>query len=235
MNIKVSLFNSTTSDVAIVIDQLRATTTITLALDNFKEVIPVNDIDKALKLKNENTLLAGELNLNNIAGFDLTNSPHQIQQNKADTLVLLTTNGTRVLENVKDKSGDTKVLVGSMINNKAVAKKALEIAGDEIELIMAGRRKTFNIEDALAAGIITEEIIKLSKKLNMDVTLDESAQAAMLLSENHTRCQQLIYDSWGGRKLRKLGLEEDVSICMKINQTENVGIYEDKKITLLKR
>ena len=234
MNIKVSLFDSTTEDLCIVIDQLRATTTITLALDSFNEVIPVNDIDKALSLKDENTLLAGELDLKTIDGFDLTNSPHQIQQNTADTLVLLTTNGTRVLENVKKKSEDTRVLVGSMINAHSVAKKALEMANDEIEIIMAGRRTNFNIEDALAAGIITQEIIKLAEKMKLDVHLDESAQAASILSENHKRSQQLIYDSWGGCKLRKLGLEEDVKLCMKINHSENVGIYEDAKIRLSK-
>lgn len=233
MNIKVSLFNSTTEDVCIVIDQLRATTTITLALDSFNEVIPVNDIDKALSLKDENTILAGELDLKTIDGFELTNSPHQIQNNTADRLVLLTTNGTRVLENVKNKSQDTKVLVGSMINAKAVAKKALLMADNEIEVIMAGRRKTFNIEDALSAGIIVEQIKSIAEEMNINITLDESAQAACLLSEDHERSQRLIYDSWGGQKLRKLGLEEDVKLCMKINQTENVGIYEDKKIRLL--
>ncbi|MDO5825303.1 MAG: 2-phosphosulfolactate phosphatase [Methanosphaera sp.] len=233
MNIKVSLFNSTTDDLAVVIDQLRATTTITLALDNFSTVIPVNDIAKALELKDENTLLAGELNLNTLDGFELTNSPHQIRQYHADRLVLLTTNGTRVLENVKERNEEIKVLVGSMINANAVAKKALSLAEDEIELVMAGRRQSFNIEDALAAGIITAEIIKEAKKMEIDLTLDESAQAAMLLAQDHRKSQKLIYDSWGGCKLRKLGLEEDVKLCMQINRTDNVGIYENNKIRLM--
>jgi 2-phosphosulfolactate phosphatase len=233
MKVKVSLFNSTTNDLCIVIDQLRATTTITLALNNFNTVIPVNDIKKALKLKDDDTLLAGELDLNTIEGFDLTNSPQQIKENHADKLVLLTTNGTRVLENVKNRDENIKVLVGSMLNAQSVAEKALDMADDEIEIIMAGRRQSFNIEDALAAGIIVDEITRQAKELNTDITLDESAQASLILSEDHKRAQNLIYESWGGSKLRKLGLEEDVKICMKINESTNVGIYEEDKIRLL--
>ena len=233
MNIKVSLFNSTTSDLCIVIDQLRATTTITLALDNFKRVIPVNDVKKALEYKDENTILAGELDLNNIEGFDLTNSPHQIQNASADRLVLLTTNGTRVLENVKKRDENIKVLVGTMLNAKSVAKEALKLACDEIEIIMAGRRETFNMEDAIAAGIITEEIIKEAQNEGIELNLEESAQASLILAQDHTQAQKLIMDSWGGQKLRKLGLEEDVKICTQINQTENVGIYEDRQIHLI--
>jgi 2-phosphosulfolactate phosphatase len=145
----------------------------------------------------------------------------------------LTTNGTRVLENVKNRDENIKVLVGSMLNAQSVAEKALDMADDEIEIIMAGRRQSFNIEDALAAGIIVDEITRQAKELNTDITLDESAQASLILSEDHKRAKNLIYESWGGSKLRKLGLEEDVKICMKINESTNVGIYEEDKIRLL--
>ena len=64
MKVTVSLFNSKTKDVAIVIDLLRASTTITIALNTFNKVIPVNTSNEAFELKNKyNALLAGEDNL----------------------------------------------------------------------------------------------------------------------------------------------------------------------------
>ena len=233
MNIKVSLFDSTTNDVCIVIDQLRATTTITLALDNFNRVIPVNDVELALQLKDEDTLLAGEIDLKTIDGFDLTNSPQQIHENHAETLVLLTTNGTRVLKNIKNRCEDITVLAGSMINAESVAKQSLKLGKEEIELVMAGRRKSFNIEDVLSAGIIVDEIIKQADIMDIDVTLEESALAAKLLSQDHKKAQELIYESQAAKRLRKLGLDEDVKLCMQINKSTNVGIYEDKQIKAL--
>ena len=62
MKINVSLYNSRTNDLAIVIDLLRASTTISVALNTFKRIVPINDIDEAIKLKEKhNAILAGEI------------------------------------------------------------------------------------------------------------------------------------------------------------------------------
>ena len=173
MKIKTSLFNSTTNDLTIVIDLLRASTTITVALENFNKVIPVNNDKKAFKIKEENpgTVLAGEKDLKTIEGYDVTNSPEKIREYDGNILVINTTNGTKVLENIKKKDENIKVLIGSSINAGAVAKKALELADDEIELIMAGRHELFNIEDAIGAGLIVNEIIKIAKQKNINLYL----------------------------------------------------------------
>lgn len=101
INIKASLFDSTTDDTTVVCDLLRASTTITVALHNFACVIPVNTADEAFEIKDslDSVTLAGEDDLNNIPGFDLSNSPTGILKIKdKDVLVLKTSNGTKVLE-----------------------------------------------------------------------------------------------------------------------------------------
>lgn len=239
IKVKVSLFNSTTDDTAVVIDQLRASTTITVALNYFKCVIPVDTTDEAFKLKKEdpeNIILAGEHNLQQIEGFDMTNSPYQVKNyDNTKTLVLKTTNGTHVLGNIKKRDKNIKVLIGSAINAKTVAHEALKLATDEIELIMAGRHETFNIEDALGAGIITEEIIKVAKEKDVKLEIEESALACLILAEDHEKFKNLMYDSWGGKRLKSKGADKDVEMCTMIDRCNNVGIYHNDKITNIKK
>lgn len=232
MKIKTSLFNSTTNDLTIVIDLLRASTTITVALNNFNKVIPVNEDEKAFKIKEEHhdAILAGEKDLNTIEGYDITNSPDIIQRYRGDIFVINTTNGTKVLENIKNRDENIKVLIGAGINAKAVAEKALDLADDEIELIMAGRHENFNIEDAIGAGLIVDEIVKLAYEKNIPVELDESAWAVQLLAEDKQKAKDLIGQSWGSKKLSKIGLKNDVRICQELNTLDVVGIYEDNVI-----
>ena len=86
MKINVSLYNSRTNDLAIVIDLLRASTTISVALNTFKRIVPINDIDEAIKLKEKhNAILAGEIKSSD---FDVSNSPVQISNYAGDTLIL---------------------------------------------------------------------------------------------------------------------------------------------------
>ena len=227
MKVTVSLFNSKTKDVAIVIDLLRASTTITIALNTFNKVIPVNTSNEAFELKNKyNALLAGEDNLKTIEGFDITNSPKEVQKHEGDVLVLKTTNGTRVLENTKNNNKNVTVLIGTGINANAVA-------NEEIEIVMAGRHEKFNIEDATGAGVIVKEIIKSAKDQNIPLELDETALASTILAKDEKQVKELIGNSWGATKLTKLGLEDDVKLCQLINEINEVPIYKNNEITKL--
>ncbi len=233
MIIKTSLFNSTTHDLTIAIDLLRASTTIMVALNNFNKVIPVNNDEKAFKIKEEHpdAILAGEKDLNTIEGYDITNSPEIIQQYAGEVFVINTTNGTKVIENIKNRDENITVLIGAGINARALAEKSLEMADNEIELIMAGRHETFNIEDAIGAGLIVNEIIDVAKEKGINIELDESALAVKLLAEDKQRAKELIGNSWGAKKLSKIGLRCDVEICQQLNMLDAVGIYENGVIT----
>lgn len=232
MKIKTSLFNSTTDDLTIVIDLLRASTTIIVALNNFNKVIPVNSNEKAFKIKEEypDAILAGEKDLRTIDGYDITNSPEKIQEYSGDIFVINTTNGTEVLENIKKRNEDITVLVGASINAKALAIKALKMANSEIELIMAGRHKKFNIEDCVGAGLIINEIVKIAHEKNIELEIDEASLAAMLLAEDKNRAKELIGNSMASERLRKLGLNCDVEICQELNTRNIVGLYDKDEI-----
>ena len=96
-------------------------------------------------------MVAGERNGAKIEGCDLGNSPTAIKNFETDEelLILTTTNGTRILENMH-----SKVLVGSLINAKSVGLKSAELAKSHIDVVMAGVKGEFAIEDYLAAGEI---------------------------------------------------------------------------------
>ena len=233
MKINVTLYNSDTDDVAIIIDLLRASTTIVLALNTFEEVIPVISEEKAFELKhNSQAILAGEKNAEKIENFDITNSPYLINEYSSKILVLKTTNGTKVINNVKQDK-NTKILIGTSINAKAVAQKALDLASNEINLIMAGRKQKFTMEDCVGAGIIIKELIKIAEKENIPLELSESAQVAHMIANNDETSKYLIESSESATRLKELGALEDLEICKSINITENVPCYIDGKIVLI--
>lgn len=218
MRVSLSLERSYSSDLAIMVDTLRASTTIITAIENFNKIVPVKDQKKAEKLAEElGATLAGERNGAKIKGFDSGNSPLEIKKFQGNVLVLTTSNGTRILKDMK-----AKVLIGSFVNAKAVARKALELADHHIELVMAGVNGEFVIEDFLGAG----EIINGLK--NED--LDEMALAALMASSDRSMVDKAVQNSQSASKLAELGLERDVEFCLKRNIYQYVPQYENGAI-----
>lgn len=218
MKVSLNLENSHSNDVTIVVDALRASTTIITALENFQSIIPVKNIEDATKLASKNfAVLAGERGGAAVKGFDTGNSPVEIQNFSGEVLVLTTTNGTRILEGLK-----SKVLVGSFVNAKAVAKKALDIAENHIEVIMAGVNGRFAIEDFLGAGEIISNL--------QDQELDELALASVLASQDKKAVEKAVKNSKSAQGLYELGLGEDVDFCLKRNLYDTVPVYKNGKI-----
>ena len=122
MKVSLSLDRSYSEDVAIMVDVLRASTTITVAMENFSTIIPVKSIEEAEKIaKKYDAVLAGERRGAAIEWFDTGNSPVEISRFSGNVLVITTSNGTRIMDGMK-----AKAMIGSFVNAKAVAKKALE-------------------------------------------------------------------------------------------------------------
>lgn len=226
MKITLSFENTISSDVSIMVDALRASTTITLALNNFKKIIPCFTPEEAFKLKSElGGILAGERGGKQIDGFDIGNTPVGISdyETTEDILILTTSNGTRILENM-----DSKVLVGSMVNGKAVAKSSCEIAKNHIDVVMAGVRGEFAIEDFLAAGEILYQICK-----NLDeYELSEYAKSAILASRDYNALKDAFINSRSAKRLINLGYQKDVECCCEKNISDNVAIYNNNELTL---
>lgn len=226
MKVTLSFEESSSSDVSIMVDALRASTTITLALNNFKKVIPCFTPEEALDLKEKvGGNAAGERLGKQLEGFELGNSPYQIKDFKTsqDTLILTTTNGTRILENM-----DSKVLVGSLINARAVALKSIKLANEHIDVVMAGVRGQFAIEDFLASG---EILYWISENLD-ECKLSEYAQSAILASRDYESMKTAFMNSRTAKKLIGLGNEKDVELSCQKNITDNVAIYKNHELTL---
>lgn len=221
MKVTLSFEESSSRDVSIMVDALRASTTITLALDKFERIIPCFTPEEALKLKEKNGgVMAGERGGEQIEGFDVGNSPTEIKNLKTDekTLILTTSNGTRILENMT-----SKVLVGSLANAKSAALKGIELASDHIDVVMAGRKGNFALEDFLASGEILYWICENLEEYE----LNDYGKAAIIASRDYEKVKEGFFEGDTGKRLSKLGYRKDIECCLEKNVSENVAIYED--------
>jgi 2-phosphosulfolactate phosphatase len=141
---------------AVVVDVLRATSTIAQALESgYRRVFCCAEIEEARKLRDRlgDAILAGERRGEAIPGFDLGNSPREFLEPRAETLVLSTTNGTRAIVAAARNAG--AVLVGSLLNLDAVV-GAARTAGTDVEVVCAGVEARFTLDDAYCAGRMAE-------------------------------------------------------------------------------
>ena len=226
MKVTLSLEETASNDVSIMVDALRASSTITVALNKFKKIIPCFTPEEAFKLKDKTRgIIAGERGGKKIEGFDIGNTPTGISKMECDEdiLILTTNNGTRILEKM-----NSKVLVGSMINARATGIASLELAEDHIDVVMAGVNGEFAIEDYLAAGEILYQICEISK----DCELSEYAQGAILASRDYSNLKEAFTTSRTAKRLKDLGYSEDVEYCCQKNINDNVAIYNNDELTL---
>lgn len=215
MQVTLSFEKSFSRDVAVMVDVLRASTTVTVALDSFNQIIAVKNKGKAIELAGKyHAVLAGEREGAKIEGFDTGNSPVEIENFSGKCLVLTTSNGTRILEGM-----NAKALIGSFINAKAVAKAASEIADNHIEIVMAGVRGQFAIEDFLGAGEIISNLT--------DYKLDEMALSAYMASRDEGMANKAVMNSNSALRLKKLGYNKDISFSIKKDIYDVVPIYKE--------
>ena len=163
-----------------VIDVLRATTTIAVALANGAAgVIAVAEPEDAIALGNrlgrERVLLCGERESLRIEGFDLDNSPASFSAHvvAGKTLVMTTTNGTRALRAV---AAAASVRAAALVNRSAVADALAQEDGDVV-IVCAGEANGFALEDALGAGALVDALLMQIGT----VELTDGARAAALL------------------------------------------------------
>lgn len=227
MKVTLSFETTISEDVSIMVDALRASTTMTMALNKFEKVIPCSGPQEAFDLKKEvGGILAGEKNGEKVEGFDIGNSPTAIDEYETceKTLILTTSNGTRILENM-----NSKVLIGCLINAKAVANASLKIAESHIDVVMAGVRGEFSLEDFLASG---EILYWICQSLD-EYEINDMAKAAIIASRDWNSLKSGFYNSRTGKHLSKLGYKKDINYSCQKNITENVAIYENQALKLL--
>ena len=203
--------------VAVVIDVLRATTTIVTALAaGCVCVRPCLEIDEARHLAGQfpagGVLLGGERDGSPLPGFDLGNSPREYTCSicRGKTLVLTTTNGTRALLHA---SAAERVLVGAFVNYSAVCEQ-LKQDTRPVHIVCAGSAGEVTLEDTLLAGAFVEYLSETSA-----VRLNDAARLAWDCYETHGKVLEGALEvSAGGVRLRELGYDEDIRAAARIDQ-----------------
>jgi 2-phosphosulfolactate phosphatase len=190
---------------AVVIDVLRATSVICTSLaSGFGRVICVGEVDQALALAGPGVVLGGERANVRPEGFDFGNSPREYVDVDGDgrTLVLTTTNGTRLLLAAAARC-DT-VLVGSLVNLDAVVAAVRASGVEDVAVLSAGVEGAFAIDDVYVAGRIAEGI---------GGEPDESASAAIRLAKTFASAEDGIGGGSSAANIRRVGLTEDIAWC----------------------
>ncbi len=195
----------TPAPIGIVVDVLRATSTMTQALaTGYRRVLCCAEIEEARTLAESEgpAKLAGERRLEHIEGFDFGNSPREVAgAPDVETLILSTTNGTRLL--VDAAARFDRVYVGSLLNLDAVVRAARE-TGEDVAVLCAGVLGQLTLDDAYCAGRIAEAL---------GGEPADSATVAIRLAHSFGSALEGLGASWSAANLRRHGLEADLEWC----------------------
>jgi phosphosulfolactate phosphohydrolase-like enzyme len=155
-----ALFEATVGGVenknVVVIDILRATTTMCVAMENGANSIwPVDSVQKAAQA-GSSFLTAGERNGEKVEGFDLGNSPQEFSEEvvKGRDIVMTTTNGTKA---ISLSEGAKNIYIASYRNISAVVQE-LQKQPEDIVLFCSGWKDQVNLEDTLFAGEVVARV-----------------------------------------------------------------------------
>lgn len=218
--------------VVVVIDILRATSTIATALYNgAKEVIPVDSVEKCIRLgKDMACITAGERDGKVAEGLQYGNSsfeyPREFIQGKI--LVLTTTNGTKLLHMALAK-GATEIITGSFLNISAVCDHLVSVKKNVI-LACAGWKDKVNLEDSLFAGAIIARI-----GANFEINCDASHMAACLYDQAKDDLYGFMKknDASHYHRLTNFGLDRDIRHCLTPDIANILPYYQNERLTVL--
>ena len=205
---------------AVVIDVLRASSTITLALaSGYERVLVADSIDGARALRADGRTLAGEVGCAKAPGFDLGNSPEETLSPRTPELVLATTNGAPAI--VASAEVADEVIVASLLNLDAVL---AHLAGaDDVLLVCAGTDGRVSIEDVYLAG-------RLSAALGGERS--DAAQIAEAVAAAYGTAVEALEASAGAVGLRREGLESDIAFCAQESIVDRVPRLSETKDTI---
>jgi 2-phosphosulfolactate phosphatase len=190
----------------VVIDVIRATSTITTALAHgYERVYCSAEVEDARRLRTEleGVTLGGERLGVKLEGFDLGNSPQEHLEPRSPLLSTSTTNGTRAIVAAAERC--ERVYLGSLLNVAAVT-AAAAAHGDDIVVVCAGVKGQPCIDDTYVAG-------RIAQGLACDVT--DAAEMAVRLVQSFTSAEEAFRRSRSGQNLINHGpdLESDIPWC----------------------
>jgi 2-phosphosulfolactate phosphatase len=224
------LYNASQA-IVVIIDVLRATSTIATALSNgARYIVPVDSVAKCIELGRQiNCVTAGERDGKIAEGLSYGNSPFEYSQPfiNGKILVLTTTNGTRLLHMALDK-GAREIVTGSFVNLKAVT-DYLTQQNNNVILACAAWKDRINIEDTLFAGAVIEKV-----REHFTIECDSSHIALNLYNKAEGDLFGFMKENNASHfnRLMSFGLEKDIRYCLESNLANVLPIYEAGKLKI---
>ena len=226
-------------DCAVVIDVLRATTTIATALDAGAEAVQAfSNIEELMRQANswsaEKCLRAGERGGSKVEGFDLGNSPLACKPEivKDKRLFLTTTNGTRALQRVEKSP---QVITAAQVNRQAAVNYLLETQPKTVWMVGSGWQGDYSVEDTACAGAIAKSILQQSDVSLVDLFGNDEVIGAIALYEQWKDNLLNVFRLCShGQRLLKLNGDEDLKYCSQTDILDVLPIQKEPGV-LIKR
>lgn len=215
--------------IVVIIDVLRATSTIATALHNgAKAVIPVDSVAECIRIgKQIESITAGERDGKIAEGLEYGNSPFEYPREfiAGKTLVLTTTNGTRLLQMALDKNAKA-IITGSFPNVSAVCDFLLD-QKQPVILGCAAWKNRVNIEDTLFAGAVINRIGK-----HFSINCDSSQMAAAMYKDAKKDKFEFMRSKNASHynRLMGFGLEKDIRYCLTEDAANTTVVYTEGKL-----
>ena len=217
------------NSIVVIIDVLRATSTIATALHNgAKAIVPVDSVAECIRIgKQIDAITAGERDGQVAEGLEYGNSPFEYPASfvQGKTLVLTTTNGTKLLHMALDK-GAKEIITGSFPNLDAVCEH-LRKKNQPVVLACAAWKDKINIEDTLFAGAVIAAL-----GAQFDVACDSSQIALNLYNAAKNDLYEFmkLNNASHYHRLTNYGLEKDIRYCLTAGGADVLPAYRDGKL-----
>ncbi|MCX6243998.1 MAG: 2-phosphosulfolactate phosphatase [Bacteroidetes bacterium] len=216
--------------IVVLVDILRATTTICTAIGNgIEKIIPVATVEEARRLKEEGYLVASEQDGRKLDFADFGNSAFSFTREKIEgkTLVYCTTNGTRALEIAKSAN---QIVVGAFINISALTGWLLE-KEKNVVIFCSGWKNKFCLEDTLFAGALTDRLIGSGK---FQTNCDSANASIDLWNMAKDDLPGYLEKAAHRHRLKKLGLDDVIPYSFTFDQVNVVPVFDGQVIQIEK-
>lgn len=212
--------------IAVVVDVLRATTSICSAFKNgVKTLIPVGTENEAKAMKEKGYVVAAERNGIKLDFADFGNSPENFSEEAVGgkEVVYSTTNGTKTIM-LANYCSD--VVIGAFSNLSALSEWLVK-QNKDVVIVCAGWKNRFNIEDSVFAGALTDYLLKSNK---FDTICDAAKSAKFIWDNSKDNLLSLINSAAQKERLKKNNLDYSIPYCITLDTTTVIPILKGDRL-----
>lgn len=238
MNIDVVLLpkflpaDSLATKTVVVLDVLRATTTIAAALSigvvSIRAFADLAAARAAGEAQIPRPILCGEVHTLKAPGFDLGNSPRQFTAAHAGReMILATTNGTVALDAARSAAA---LFTGALVNATVTA-RAVAAVGRDVILLCSGTAGEISMEDLIGAGALCDGLLRCG---NYEMARDIARIARRLFLGCRESLPAVLRETQGGRNNIAAGMEADIDVCAGFDTLEVVCVVDGRELLITK-